>query len=59
MATLYLSVYLPKRPNTRHTLSDINLNGKTVAELKTDVENLLTYPQKELGKILFICANMY
>lgn len=51
MATLFLSVYLPKRSYIRHTMSDINLNGKTVAELKNDVESLLTYPQNELGNI--------
>lgn len=51
MATLFLSVYLPKRAYARHTLSNVDLGGKTVADLKNEVESLLTYPQSELGNI--------
>lgn len=51
MASLFLSVRLPKQPYTRLTLDNIDLNGKNIADLKNDMEQLLKYPQNELGII--------
>lgn len=54
MPSIFLSVWLPSKPNERIKLNDIDLVSKNISDLKIDAEKLLNVPEDNMGKQFII-----
>lgn len=60
MSAVFLNVRLPKKPNERIKLSDIDFTSKNLSDLKIDAEKLLSVPKDSMGKTFLNdrCSNV-